>query len=226
MSSLHLNSFELPFEVLVIDDGSSDNLVEICKQYKKVKYHWKKNGGVASARNFGVSNSQYKYVAFLDSDDIWLPNKVVEQIKCINEWNLRFIGCGCTNKKYPHKRSVYKISPLLLPLKWWPHISTVIMEKNLFFEIGGFDENMRYAEDGDFFMKVAECNHLYCMKLNLVTTAIQKKSNYESGLSSNLRLMYLGELRVINKHLKSVLLRTLYYVVISIKFILRLVLRR
>jgi glycosyltransferase involved in cell wall biosynthesis len=226
LDSLLLNVFDLPFEIIVIDDGSSDTVSEICKQYKKVQYYWKENGGVASARNFGVTKSQYKYIAFLDSDDIWLPEKIAKQANYIRKLNLRFVGCGWSNKFYPSNESIYKISYWILPFKWWPHISTVIMDKDFFIEIGGFNEDMRYAEDGDFLMKIAKVDQLYCMKENLVETAIQKNTNYESGLSSNLRLMYLGELYIVDTHFNSILLKKIYNAVIFSKFVLRIFLKK
>lgn len=65
-------------EVLMIDDGSSDNSSLICKEFeradKRFHYYYKKNGGVSSARNYGISQAQGKWITFIDSDDWVLPN--------------------------------------------------------------------------------------------------------------------------------------------------------
>jgi teichuronic acid biosynthesis glycosyltransferase TuaG len=68
-------------EILVINDGSEEDVNHFTKKYKdKIIYIYKENGGPATARNFGIEKSTGDYVAFLDSDDIWLPNKLEIQI--------------------------------------------------------------------------------------------------------------------------------------------------
>lgn len=68
-------------EILVINDGSKENIKDVAMKYDAaIKLINKENGGPASARNLGVENSSGKYIAFLDSDDLWLPNKLSKQI--------------------------------------------------------------------------------------------------------------------------------------------------
>ena len=78
-----------PLEVLVVDDGSTDDTKAVVSQYRNesVKYLYKDNGGVSSARNFGIQNARGKYVAFLDSDDIWVPWKLTLQIKFLERFS-------------------------------------------------------------------------------------------------------------------------------------------
>src|SRR5690606_38944730 len=68
------------FEILVVDDGSKDNGPAIVKSFtdSRIKLIQKINGGVSSARNVGIQNAKYEYIAFLDADDIWLPNHLEE----------------------------------------------------------------------------------------------------------------------------------------------------
>lgn len=74
VQKMHLKDFE----VLMIDDGSSDNSTTICKKYtlldNRFHYYYKKNGGVSSARNYGINHAQGKWISFIDSDDWVLPN--------------------------------------------------------------------------------------------------------------------------------------------------------
>lgn len=69
------------FELIIIDDGSSDHSREIATSYPKVNYVYQENRGVAAARNRGVQLAKGDFLAFLDADDIWLPNKLAIQMR-------------------------------------------------------------------------------------------------------------------------------------------------
>lgn len=83
-----LNQTYPDYEIVVIDDGSTDNTETILKRYgNKIKYFYKSNGGPASARNLGIRTCSGEYIAFLDSDDTWLPNKLDLQISVLEKDN-------------------------------------------------------------------------------------------------------------------------------------------
>ena len=75
------------YEIIVVDDGGTDNTDQIIHKLKKngssVKYFKKKNGGTASARNFGASKAEGNYIAFLDGDDTYFPRKLESSLKTI-----------------------------------------------------------------------------------------------------------------------------------------------
>ena len=77
-----------PFEIIVVDDGSSDNTSTFIKNnYKSVKLIKQKNLGVSKARNVGIKNSSGDWIALLDSDDEWKKNKLEVQIKSLSEYD-------------------------------------------------------------------------------------------------------------------------------------------
>lgn len=74
------------YEVIVIDDGSTDNTSVVLKPYlDRITYIRKQNGGQGSARNAGIKIAKGEYIAFLDSDDLWLPEKLEKQVKYLDQ---------------------------------------------------------------------------------------------------------------------------------------------
>ncbi|MFD0777178.1 glycosyltransferase family 2 protein [Flavobacterium myungsuense] len=68
-------------EIIVVDDGSKINYAEkICNKFNNCKYYFKNNGGLASARNYGIKKAKGIYIAFLDDDDLFLPHKIEVQV--------------------------------------------------------------------------------------------------------------------------------------------------
>ncbi|MFM6154726.1 MAG: glycosyltransferase family 2 protein, partial [Sphaerospermopsis kisseleviana] len=75
-----LNQTYQPFEVIVVDDGSTDNSANVACSYKEVHYLYQPNQGVAVARNTGISQARGEFIAFLDQDDLWTPDKLTVQV--------------------------------------------------------------------------------------------------------------------------------------------------
>lgn len=83
------------FEIIVVNDGSKENTDSFLEKYKdKVNYFLKENGGAATARNLGIDKSQGEFIAFLDSDDLWLPEKLAVQVKAMEDSSAIWSYCG------------------------------------------------------------------------------------------------------------------------------------
>lgn len=222
IDSITFQNFPIPMEIVIVDDGSEVLYKSAYTHNEKIRYLKKKNGGAASARNYGVLNSKYELICFLDADDVWVKGKIEKQYKLFIEYNLEFLGGGWNRRVYPfinHKLGL--ISFKLLPIKWWPHISTVMITKNLFNIVGGFDEKFSHGEDGDFLMKVAKLKKLYVYQANFTNTDINKHYAFESGLSSSQEKMLYGELKIINRYFSNIYLKTIYCFLIVIKYCIR-----
>ena len=140
-------------EIIVVNDGSKDNTQNIVEEYIKknmtqpvIMLINKENAGVSAARNDGVKVSSYNWIAFLDSDDEWYPDKIERQTKIIDEIGEENIDClgGSFNgdilsilgKKYS---GLFKTKVSQICLKNFPQPSTAIIKKRVFDELGGFD---------------------------------------------------------------------------------------
>ncbi|MCQ5068984.1 glycosyltransferase, partial [Faecalibacillus intestinalis] len=102
------------WEMLIIDDGSTDNSEKIVNQYverdSRIKLIKQKNAGSAAARNNGIRHAQGQYIALLDSDDIWLPEFLNDQIGFMSE-NKAF--CVCSSYRRIDKNSDETLSPVI-----------------------------------------------------------------------------------------------------------------
>ena len=153
------------FEVLVIDDGSTDETYNVVKEFlgdKRVRYIYQGNLGVSAARNLGVSLSHYEWVSFLDSDDEWLPGKLEAQVNYSYEnSNIEFIHTEenwIRNSKKVNQPKQYKklggniFSHCLSLCAISP--STSLMTKRLFNDVGGFSNEYTVCEDFDLWLKI------------------------------------------------------------------------
>lgn len=225
-------------QIIVVDDGSTDKSIEIVEKYRNdnpnlpIELFKQSNGGASVARNTGLKNAKGEWIAFLDSDDEWLPNKIERQLEITNEVpEIDFLGTGCDDIPLSilgrKINKLYKANINDLLLKCFPCTPTILMKKNIFDQIGGFDERWRYAEDGEYFTRICLSFNYYYLPESLVITGHGKRSFGESGLSSNLKAMYEGNVNIIKrmkeKHNISnsfyLFLRVFYY----LKYIRRIV---
>ena len=156
-------------EILVIDDGSKEDISDLCEKYKqKIKYIRKENGGPASARNCGIENARGKYIAFLDSDDVWYPNKLESQIAFMKKNNL-YWSQHCY--EYFNENGVINTintshyTGNILPFLYTSfkvQTSCFMMKTCVFNEKVKFDEKKRYGEDAALYKQLSLIYPLGC----------------------------------------------------------------
>jgi glycosyltransferase involved in cell wall biosynthesis len=202
IESVLKQTYKAEIEIIIVNDGSTDNsklLVEdiIRNNISKIfiKLINKENGGVSSARNYGIKSAKGEYIALLDSDDEWLSERLDKQINILDSNNnISLIGGLITNKTYD-KPLIIEISLRMLIFKNYFQPSTVLFKREIVEKIGYFDESQKYAEEGNFFIRIA--NSYRCVLINekLVNYGQGKHAFGISGLSANLIEMEKGELR-------------------------------
>lgn len=158
------------FEVLLIDDGSSEDYSELIEKYKfnnKVIYHKQKNGHLSSARNKGISLAQGQWVCFLDDDDYYLSNHLSALNACIIK-NKGLSGLYRTFTFFEDENGTRTKQPLTefsgnrgeYILKSLLTVNNVCMPRELFFQ-EKFDEELKIAEDYNMWLRVLVENQLY-----------------------------------------------------------------
>jgi len=170
-SAVHsvLNQTFSDFEIIIIDDHSTDHTMNVIKNFKdkRIKYLQNTgNNGPSIARNFGMKNATGIYIAFLDDDDVWFPYKLEKQIRILE--TAKPDVCGIYSRPLVVERKTGNIllndnkvkrlrGNLLsqLMIKNPIQTSTLIIRKSCIDEIGMFDESMRYMEDRDLFIRLA-----------------------------------------------------------------------
>ena len=240
LNSIISQNINIKYEIVIIDDGSIDNTRLIIEHFINnhkhidIFYHYQNNSGVSSARNTGFNFSKGDYIALLDSDDIWENNKINTQIDIlIRNSKIEFLGTNRNNESHfliNKKIYIYKMNFFLLFTKWWPSTPTIIFKKSILKNTGMYNENLKFAEDGEFYYRVIKYANLYVLNKSFVKTCPEKDTYGDTGLSSNLKSMYNGEIFILksalyNKDVK-LLPFILFYIYITIKYIRRIILKK
>jgi glycosyltransferase involved in cell wall biosynthesis len=158
------------FEIIVVDDSSADNTEEVVKSFddERIRYFKRnKNRGGAAARNTGVKLAQGKFIAFLDSDDEWFPEKLRKQIALINKSPDSVGAVYCLHYSqddslgYIIRPSTYSLGRgdvyYLLLNGWCPPSTSLFMLHTRVFEKSGlFDESLTSFQDYDLWIWVAK----------------------------------------------------------------------
>lgn len=199
------------FEIVVVDDCSTDDTQQVVSSIndKRVRYICHDvNKGVSAARNTGVLDSYSEYVAFLDDDDLWLPEKLELQIDLLENspalvggvytgfLKMDRISGRVLEKVIPTKRGRILIE--LYSRNWIGTASTVVLRRSCLEEAGLFDESIDYGEEYDMWIRVAERSEFEFIAKPLVHYLV-----HNSSLSANSRIKISG----INAQLKKYRLR-------------------
>ncbi len=159
-----------PLEIIIVDDGSTDDTARQCAAMgAAVRYFRKDNGGVSSARNFGIRQAQGDWLAFLDSDDEWFPDKLEKQWQAIaaQTSDACFTGiCQDDGSRYDEiaqldptlsagtARTYHRPLARMVRTVRHPMVQTLLISRSLMRELGGFDESLWVAEDTALFYRL------------------------------------------------------------------------
>ena len=169
------------YEIILIDDGSTDNTKKIAQSFPEVKYFFQENRGVAAARNYGISKSKGGYLAFLDADDLWMPDKLELQIKAFqDDPTLDIVSGHVTQFVDPSKGKIddRKFHFTGLPQAGYV-ITACLIKQNTFKKTGLFHENIRNGETISWFASMLQKN----IRFELLPDVIMRRRIHGDNIS-------------------------------------------
>lgn len=202
-----LNQTYTNIEVLVVDDGSSDNSVQMLNKYKRderVKvFYQSRNKGANAARNRGIKEAKGDYIAFQDSDDMWLPDKLEKQIRYMEKEN--FYVSFCAYQRYygdaiqivPNISEQLNSEDIREKLKRRNIIGTptLVIHKSVVFKVGMFDEEMPRLQDYEYIIRIIK-------KFNVcfVNEALVMEYELDDCISRNQKNLHQAYALLVKKH--------------------------
>ncbi len=207
ISSVLYQTF-IDYEVIVVDDGSNDGTAACLEPVMgRIKYlRHPDNMGVSAARNEGIKASRYPFIAFLDSDDYWLPKKLSTQMDFFKR-NPEAVACQTEEvwirkglRVNPRKRHLKPSGEIFVPSLKLCLVSpsAVVLERSLLDEVGLFDEDLPACEDYDLWLRISCRYPIHLIPRRLVV----KEGGYSDQLSSNLKGLDLFRIKALVKLLR------------------------
>lgn len=225
-----LNQSFRDFELIVVDDGSTDITREIVKKYEGIaRYFYQENQGVSVARNNGIEKSLGRYIAFLDDDDYWHKDKLIKQVNFLKKNSdiamvytdmhsidpfERIIDRWLETKSFYRSKNVY--ASLIKECFIIP--SSVLIRRECFEKIGLFDPKYRNAQDLDLWLRIARSFKIAVIEEPLTFRRLHGKNmsiNIENSLLNRISI-FKDELEI--KYLKLSDCLTIWSVLSSVYF--------
>ncbi|HVL00001.1 MAG TPA: glycosyltransferase [Dongiaceae bacterium] len=178
-------------EIVAVDDGSTDRSLEILEKYRhRIRVVRQKNGGAAAARNRGAQEARGKWIAFLDADDLWAPDKVERQLGACADFTWSYtdsvfmggVNDGRRDSELTPKYQGRVLEQLIC--NNFVGTSSVMIQRQVFLDAGGFSESLRSIEDWEFWIRLASDHNIGYIEEPLVRYRIHSSSSSRSTRST------------------------------------------
>ncbi len=180
-------------EIIIVDDGSTDNTAAVLAPYMdRIRYIYQENQGASGARNHGIREARGKYIAFLDSDDEWLPAKLERQIAFMESHpDLTFVACLGTDEKRTysgyedHDKQFLKF--ILEPFT--QNMTRYVVRRDCFEKYGYFDTSIQGPEDWELWLRLLQQG----CRFGYVPEVLMSYISSDDSISSRPYAMLAGE---------------------------------
>ena len=171
-----------PYEVIVVDDGSVDASAEVAQSFEGVRYFYQENQGPAVARNTGIAAARGEFIAFLDADDLWPPEKLRLQVAALQKRpKLGYVLTkmrsvleeGMAPPHWLEEGGIHEDVNGMLP-------SSLLVRKSVFSQVGLFDPAYRLGDDIDWFIRAHEAG----IAMDVVPTLLLLRRIHGANMSS------------------------------------------
>lgn len=195
-----LNQTNQNIELVLVDDGPPDPIKDIVDTYQspKIRYFHTENQGPARARNFAAKQSTGDYVAFLNHDDIWVPTKLEDQLAALAQLDGVWIASGLKKVNLETNQVLWDDNGTdyfknvfydILEKKYLWSFSSVMIEKQVFFDVGMFSGDIWFMDDRDLYLRIAKDHPIvYLSKVHVYDRA------HASTITSNVPMERLFEI--------------------------------
>lgn len=203
-----------PFELIVVDDGSTDQTRQVVESFSQVTYFYQENKGVSAARNRGAEKASGDWLFFLDSDDELLPNAIEKFSKAINlDSGKKVFRSGLILHQGLNETPLY-----LSKNKYIGQIpGSFVIRRNFFLELGGYDIQLKFAENTELFFRIEWLKVQPVQIEGLVLRYFQNPS----GANNNLRNVTDSILWILDKHQEKLpkIVRRLYNQILGVNYL-------
>lgn len=143
------------YEIIAVDDGSTDRTAAIIKSYPEVKYVFQEHTGISAARNRAINDAGGRYIAFLDADDLWKKDKLEKQVTYLNEHrDIMVLYSRFRNFTDIDEKDLSLRQQETLKIEDIDHLTTALVRKEFFNTVGLFSTGLEYAEDTEWTLRV------------------------------------------------------------------------
>jgi glycosyltransferase involved in cell wall biosynthesis len=187
-----------PFELIVVDDGSTDNTAVICQRYVSlIRYHYQANQGLAGARNQGVELARGEFLGFLDADDVWEADKLALQMSAFEADPKLEAVFGHIRQFYDGEendavKQTYRYSSEVMP---GYHTNTMLIHREAFERVGPFADQWKVAVFIEWYARARELNLQTVMLADILARRRIHKNNMGIYDQSRARFEYVRALK-------------------------------